>query len=129
MALLLVACGDKPPFPKIKVGDQKVLVEPGTYSWRFLAKHVIADSPGPSDIVDPEHDAITVAPGSELSITFSSKPKTMVLSTWEGNQELSTVELQSGKYKLPSDKGTYIYSVRANWSKGSGMYAFVLKVE
>ncbi|MDF2670009.1 MAG: hypothetical protein K0R67_2315, partial [Paenibacillus sp.] len=80
MALFLTACGNKPPMPTIKAGDQKVPVEMGTYSWRFLTSHVTADSAGPADMVDVEQDAVTVPPGTKLSISFRSKPKKMELN-------------------------------------------------
>lgn len=129
MLALLVGCGDRPPMPALKAGKQNVHVELGTYSWRFLAKHVIADSAGPSYMIDLDKEAAILSPQTELTISFSSKPKKMFLTQWEGQNELSSVELKSKTFRLPAEKGTYLYSIRAEWGRGSGNYAFAVKIQ
>lgn len=129
MLLLVAGCGDRPPMLTIKAGKQEVHVERGGYSWRFLAGHVIADSPGPSDMVKIDEDAAVLPPGTELKLSFGSNPKKMVLSQWEGRDEISQVELKSKTFKLPAEKGTYLYSIHAEWRKGNALYAFAVKVQ
>ncbi|MFK7693617.1 hypothetical protein ACI5FR_12555 [Paenibacillus sp. HJGM_3] len=129
LVLLLTGCNDRPPMLTIKGGKQSVLVKQGTYSWRYLTRHVIADSPDPANMIKLPDEATRLAPGTELSLLFGRQPKKMMLSRWEGQKELGQEPLDKNSYTLPTEPGTYLYSIRAEWRQGSSMYAFAVRVE
>jgi hypothetical protein len=126
--LLLTGCGNTPPMPTLTVNQKNIDFELGSYTWRSLVKTTIADAASPTILVKDltPHD---VSPKSHLSIKFSKKPEKIFLSQWEDNKELNQIELQDNSFQLPTEKGTYIYSIRSQWNNGSGTYAFVIRVE
>ena len=129
LALILVGCSDRPPVPKLTAGNIDIPVVMGSYSWKSFAKHVVADAPGPADLLKGT-TPVSVEPGAEVLVKFSPKPDKLIWSRWAGNETVEQVELDSNKLTLPEEKGVYIYSIRAVWGTyNSGMYAFIVKVE
>jgi len=127
--LLLAGCGSRPAAPKVTTGDVKIPVEAGSYAWKTFNRGVIADSPGPYDLVK-DKEAAALQPGDEISIDFSKKPSRLVLSRWESNVAAEDVQLDKGKFIVPAEAGEYVYGIRAEWGKNkSGTFAFKIKVE
>jgi len=127
-SFLLAGCGGKPPMPSLSVNDQKIDYEPGSYFSKSLVKTVHSDAAAPPFLVK-DKEPQTVAPEATLSIKFSKKPKKIVISEWKDDKEINPTEIKNKTFQLPKEKGTYIYSIRSEWSNRSGTYAFVVKVE
>jgi len=128
--LLLAGCGgSRPPAPKVTAGDVKIPVEAGSYAWKTFNRTVIADAPGPYDLVK-DKEAAALQPADEIEIDFSREPKRLVLSRWEGNEAVEERQLDKRKFAAPDEAGEYVYGIQAEWGKNkSGTFAFKIKVE
>lgn len=129
ISLLLTGCSSRPPVPELTAGKIDIPVEMGSYSWRVLTKSVIADAPGPTDLMK-DTTPVSIKPNAEVLIKFSNKPNKLIWSRWMKREVIDQVELKSNKKTLPMEKGEYIYSLRAEWGEHkSGVYAFKVRVE
>jgi len=127
--LLLAGCGSRPPMAKVSSGDTEIPAELGTYSWKTFNRHIVADAEGPNDMM-ADKEAVTLEPGGEVKVSFSNKPKRLVLTRWVGNEAAEETELESNRFAVPAEAGEYVYGIRAEWSKHkSGTFAIKIKVE
>jgi len=140
-AVLLIALGgywlgkeytSMPPEPVVSIGERNVPAIRGTYCWSSLMKGVCVDTAAPPGIISFEnHTTVSAAPGTEVKIDFEEQPlkDSIYLSRWLDDEKDIQVPLKGNMFELPKDKGTYVYSVSANWNNGDAVYAFVIEVK
>ncbi|GIP38362.1 hypothetical protein J31TS4_16420 [Paenibacillus sp. J31TS4] len=132
LLLVLAGCTGKPPAPVLKIGKETIPYEEGTYSWRSLNRSVVADSPAPPQLVERKKPS-KAAPGSVLSIVYTGKPEQIQVTRWKRDADspvpLEEQILDGHTFRLPDEKGTYVYSIRTEWKKGGGTYAFVIEID
>ncbi|MEK4080541.1 hypothetical protein [Solibacillus sp. FSL K6-1126] len=122
----------KPPKPTITIENNTVKVAQGSYCWRGLINAQCVDMISPPDIIKHhELKPVIVSPEAELKIDFNRKPleNTLTASLWLSNGETENAPLNDNVLVVPKEKGVYIYSVSANWEKGSSGYVFVIEVK
>ncbi|WP_341321263.1 hypothetical protein NSQ62_16920 [Solibacillus sp. FSL H8-0523] len=122
----------KPPKPVITIENKTVEVAQGSYCWNGLINAQCVDMISPPDMIKHhELKPVVVSPGAELKIKFKRKPlvDTLNASIWFSNDEIENAPLNDNVLVAPKEKGVYIYSVSANWEKGSSGYVFVIEVK
>ena len=122
----------KPPRPMITADGKHVKAEQGTYCWAGFIKGECVDMISPPEII-AEHSTkpVKVSPGAEVKIEFAYKPDkhTLGANQWINRNESEGVSVHDNVFKIPKEKGVYIYDVHAAWDEGSSSYVFVIEVE
>ncbi|HBJ01589.1 hypothetical protein [Lysinibacillus sp. UBA5990] len=122
----------KPPKPTITIENNTVEVAQGSYCWDRLFNVQCVDKISPPDIIKNQKlKPVVVLPRAELKIEFNRKPleNTLSASIWFNKNEMENVLLNNNVLFMPKEKGVYIYSVSAQWEKGSSSYNFVIEVK
>lgn len=121
-----------PPEPAVAIGEKEVPAIRGTYCWSSLVKNICEDSlSAPAIISFKNQKPLSADPGAEVTIDFNEQPlkDSIYLSRWLNDEKDIQVPLKGNMFELPKDKGTYVYSVSANWNNGDAVYAFVIEVK
>ncbi|MCM3749961.1 hypothetical protein M3223_21735 [Paenibacillus pasadenensis] len=126
--------GDTPPIPTVSVSDERALqVNLGSYTWKAAVDTF-------TDYNQFLSNLTTVAPGTELQIAFSNKPKPKSIEVtiaqkaqgdlWIENGLLIAIKGGSGAIEVPYEKGTYVYRLSAAWEFGTAAsYYFSVEVK
>jgi hypothetical protein len=119
-----------PPKPKVSIEGElfSIPTTQGSYCWEGLLSSQCMDTVEPSKLV--EDRAVIVPPGAKILINFRKEPNPRSLGTllWTASDS-EVAQLNGNTLTVPETPGTYIYSIHATWDRGSGSYAFKVKVQ
>jgi len=128
----LLATPAKPPMPTVRYHNEEVEVLQGSYQWKTIGKTVLADSPTPPELVKNITPTIitlsTAEPEGNLKVSFSYKPKTIEVRTWQ-HGEPTPYNIDHGTIIVPKESGTYIFEIIGTWPQGQSRYAFIVVVK
>ena len=122
----------EPPTPSVKIGYVHIPTTQGSFCWQGLISNQCVDKiyASPLDMA-AEHKPTVVHSNEEITIKFKKVPVegTMVVKRWVDENNIQSITVKNDKFKVPKEKGIYVYHVMANWEKGSGNYAFSIEVK
>lgn len=116
-----------PPVPTVKAGHTTIQTTEGSYCWSGLTSSECVDTAYASiEDMAKEHTPTTVAPSETISLHFKDAPNVTVSKTIDGKS--ADVPLTNNQFNAPKKPGIYIYSVSADWERGSGLYVFSVRI-
>ncbi len=119
-----------PPKPKVSVEGKLISIPTtqGSYCWDGLMSAQCMDTVAPPELV--EDSAVIVPAGAKITIDFRREPQegSLGASLWT-TTDLEEAQLDGNILTVPEAPGTYIYSIHASWDRGSGSFAFKVKVQ
>jgi len=121
----------EPPTPSVTIGDVDIHTTQGSFCWKGLISSQCVDKiyTSPLEMV-AEHKPTVVSSNEEVTIKFKKAPLgKLVVTQWGGENNTKSITVKNDKIKVPKEKGIYVYSVIANWEKGSGSYAFSIELK
>jgi uncharacterized protein YceK len=135
LAVLLTGCSlipsgatPTPPALTVTAGNQIIPVKLGSYCWKSGTRAVCADGPGPREIFRGEAPPV-VTGAQTLQLKFATPPKSWSALRITATQELPVPAGPGDVLPLPTEPGTYIYSVTGQWpGHGDGYYLFQVAV-
>ena len=121
----------EPPTPSVTIGDVDIPTTQGSFCWKGLISGQCVDKIYASPLeMAAEHKPTVVSSNEEVTIKFKKAPLgKLVVTQWVGENNTKSITVKNDKIKVPKEKGIYVYSVIANWEKGSGSYAFSIEVK
>ncbi|MGJ7921672.1 hypothetical protein [Neobacillus sp. LXY-4] len=137
IALLSVIAGctnsEEPPNAIVKVNDEKIEAEKGTYQWEtgsFLGKKIInADAASPFEIAKGMK-SIIVPKGSIANIEFGDDSEPEIKAyLWEKERQDQELTIKQTSLTLPSQQGKYVIEILAKWSNGDASYTFLVEIK
>ncbi len=127
LAFVILSTPDKPPMPKVTYRNEPVKVLQGSYGWETFTKSVQADSPVPPELVE-NTTPTTVAPQSNLKVTFNYKPNNVDVMLWTEAGSLK-YNIDHNTVIMPEEEGIYVFEIRGEWDQGHSIYAFKIRVK
>ena len=122
----------EPPTPSVTIGDVSIHTTQGAFCWEGLISSQCVDKIYTSPLeMAAEHKPTVVSSNEEVTIKFKKAPLkgTIVVTQWMGENNTKSITVKNDKFKVPKEKGKYVYYVIANWEKGRGSYAFSIEVK
>ena len=121
----------EPPTPSVTIGDIDIHTTQGSFCWKGLISGQCVDKIYTSPLeMAAKHKPTVVSSNEEVTIKFKKAPLgKLVVTQWVGENNTKSITVKNDKIKVPKEKGIYVYSVIANWEKGSGSYAFSIEVK
>ena len=121
----------EPPTPSVTIGDVDIPTTQGSFCWKGLISGQCVDKIYTSPLeMAAEHKPTVVSSNEEVTIKFKKAPLgKLVVTQWVGENNTKSIIVKNDKFKVPKEKGIYVYHVTANWEKGSGSYAFSIEVK
>lgn len=122
----------EPPMPSIQINGQNIPVYQGSYTWCSSITSLAfgscksVDMVAPADIIKQKGvKPPTVSPSSVIDTKAPKGIKEFTL-TRVGNKENN-----SDPYRIPSEKGIYLYNIHCVWfaDQGNGDFFFELEVQ
>lgn len=124
---------EEPPDMIVAINGKKLEVAKGTYQWEskglFENTVTIADAAAPFQIA-AEMNAETIQQGSIANVTFSDDSKPEIDAyLWEGENRSEELPIEHDNFNFPSQTGTYVIEILAEWSNGDASYTLVVEVQ
>ena len=121
----------EPPTPSVTIGNVNIHTTQGSFCWEGPISSQCVDKIYTSPLeMAAEHKPTVVSSNEEVTIKFKKAPLgKLVVTQWVGENNTKIITVKNDKIKVPKEKGIYVYSVIANWEKGSGSYAFSIEVK
>ncbi|SET19662.1 hypothetical protein SAMN05660297_01693 [Natronincola peptidivorans] len=118
----------------IQANGKQVEMEQGGFMWERNGEIVMADAASPNQIAE-SFEAILLPPKAEITIQLEDQPD-LTLYLWKEDMRAEEIPLSNNQFKIPLDRGAYVYEVIAQWFnfknsdiKGTVSYTFVVEVE
>lgn len=116
---------------EIVINGTEYAMEQGGFEWRrqkgLETEVVQTDHASPLQIA-AEIEAIEIHPNEIINIQVEENPD-ITMYLWSKNGRGKEIEQQNGQFTAPSDKGTYIYEVVAEWENGINTYTFTVEIQ
>lgn len=126
--IIVVPFRSSPPAPTVKAGHTTVKTTEGSYCWSGFTSSECVDKAYTSiEDMAEEHTPTAVAREETISLHFKDAPTVAISETIDGKS--SDIPLTNNQFNAPKTSGTYIYSIRADWERGSGFYVFSVHVK
>ena len=121
----------EPPTPSVMIGNVNIHTTQGSFCWEGPISSQCVDKIYTSSLeMAAEHKPTVVSSNEEVTIKFKKASLgKLVVTQWVGENNTKSIIVKNDKFKVPKEKGIYVYSVIANWEKGSGSYAFSIEVK
>ena len=121
----------EPPTPSVTISNVNIHTTQGSFCWEGPISSQCVDKIYTSPLeMAAEHKPTVVSSNEEVTIKFKKAPLgKLVVTQWVGENNTKIIIVKNDKFKVPKEKGIYVYSVIANWEKGSGSYAFSIEVK
>lgn len=113
------------PDLKVEYKNTQIEVIKCPLGWYTLFRGTRWEYPAPPEIAK-SISAVTVEPNAVLELSFSKKPKSYNVSSW--NESREDYPNEENSIKVPAEKGTYIFDVIGHWDNGEVMYVFKINV-
>jgi hypothetical protein len=131
LVVVLTVCGPAPlPTATAALGSAHVSLARGSYCWSSWGKGVCADSAGAETLLRSGYlKPFEIAAGQKALITLSPSPRTTTVAmAYSDNGALGGVVFSSGSLLLPTQPGTYVYSVSGTWPEGDVQFYLPVKL-
>jgi hypothetical protein len=121
IVVVLTACGPAPlPTATAALGSAHVSLPRGSYCWSSWGKAVCADSAGAETLLRSGYlKPYEITGGEKTLITLSPSPRTTTAAmAYSDGGATGAVAFSGGSLVLPSQPGTYVYSIFGTWPEG-----------
>lgn len=113
------------PDLKVTYQNTKIEVLKCPFSWDTLLNDKRWDYPT-TPVLAKEISAAAVEPQSVLDFSFSKKPDSFEVTSWDEKSE--KYKSNSNGIVTPNEKGTYVFAVIGYWENGQVLYIFKINV-
>jgi hypothetical protein len=131
LVVALTVCGPAPlPTATAALGSTHVSLARGSYCWSNWGKGVCADSAGAETLLRSGYlKPLEIAAGQKARITLSPSPRTTAAAmAYSDNGASGAVDFSGGLLVLPSQPGTYVYSISGTWPEGDVQFYLPVKL-
>lgn len=120
----------KPPIPEIYADNQSISATQGSYCWEGIMYAQCVDMVYSLEEI-AKHPSTIVSPNEKIRITFRNEPikDTLLVHQQYPEKNASEIKLEKGIFTAPKEKGIYVYTISANWDRGSGGFFFNIEVK
>lgn len=128
----IIFFSNSPPKLTITTESKEIEVVQGSYCWKGLIQGECIDKISPTDLIKQHELKPTIVSFDEkIKLKFKRKPieNTLNAAIFFNNDEIEKVPLDGNILTVRKEKGIYIYSISANWEKGSSSYIFIIEVK
>lgn len=129
--LVIIIKVNRIPSIEVTTEGNKVSTVRGSYCWKGFLDSKCEDLLSPYLLVDEENiESISINQGSKININFNPSPIDGKYEAyiWQGNEKTVKANLKEDILEAPTQKGTYIYEISADWKRGQVSYAFIIEV-
>ncbi len=119
--------------PSITVTSEgkKVTTVQGSYCWNGFLNSKCEDLLSPYLLVDEENiEPISINQGSKINIDFNPSPIDGKYEAyiWKDIEKTVKANMKGNILEAPTQKGSYVYEISADWKRGQVSYAFIIEV-